>query len=240
MEPDHRDGRNHRRDPFGGTLFVSLGRLADGFGPQLLTSLGALVATCTYSAMTTFTTLWQFYVIIVIARVVTANTLSSVVPQTAVVNWFRRYRGRALGLDGNPSRGLCAGLHRPADDGASWLANRVFMVCPYHGISRSDSCGARVAQAARGSGAGSGWHQKRAGGPGFGRSVPGPGGAGVDGQHGDPDTDAVASITGIVIALTVNTGVGFHLVAYSYRCRYRSIRRRRGIEHLCPDRGGGQ
>jgi sugar phosphate permease len=42
--------------------------------------------------------LWQFYTVYVIARVVSTNTLSTIAPQTAAVNWFRRFRGRALGL----------------------------------------------------------------------------------------------------------------------------------------------
>ncbi len=110
-----------------GTILAGLfsfpfGKLADRYGPRLLTSLGALVSACMYIAMTKFATLWEFYVIFVIARVVTANTLSSIVPQTAVVNWFHRYRGRALGL-----------LSMSTPLGASVLAFVAQLMMEHHG-----------------------------------------------------------------------------------------------------------
>jgi MFS family permease len=86
-----------------GTIMAGLfsfpfGKLADRYGPRLLSSLGAFVIACAYIGITKFSRLWEFYVVFVIARVVTSNTLSSIVPQTAAVNWFRRFRGRALGM----------------------------------------------------------------------------------------------------------------------------------------------
>jgi len=82
----------------GGLLSYPFGKLADRYGPRVLTTLGALVAAGVYAAMGMFVSLWQFYVIYVIGRVVSLNTLSTTVPRTAVVNWFRRFRGRVLGL----------------------------------------------------------------------------------------------------------------------------------------------
>ncbi len=81
-----------------GLFSLPFGRLADRYGPRLLTSFGALVVAGAYVGFTKFVNLWQFYVIYVIARVVSTNTLSAITPQTAAVNWFRRFRGRALGL----------------------------------------------------------------------------------------------------------------------------------------------
>ena len=81
-----------------GLLSYPFGKLADRYGPRLLTTLGALVMAGVYIAIGMFVSLWQFYVIFVIGRVVSVNTLSSTVPRTAAVNWFRRFRGRVLGL----------------------------------------------------------------------------------------------------------------------------------------------
>ena len=81
-----------------GLLSYPLGKLADRYGPRILTTLGALVMACVYIATGLFVSLWQFYVVFVIGRVVSVNTLSTTVPRTAAVNWFRRYRGRVLGL----------------------------------------------------------------------------------------------------------------------------------------------
>jgi sugar phosphate permease len=81
-----------------GILAFPFGALADRYGPRLLTSLGALVTGATYFLLTKSAELWQFYVVFVIARVVSTNTISTIAPRTAAVNWFRRFRGRALGL----------------------------------------------------------------------------------------------------------------------------------------------
>jgi len=81
-----------------GLLSYPFGKLADRYGPRLLTTLGSLVVAGTYVAMGMFVNLWQFYVVFVIGRIVSVNTLSTTVPRTAVVNWFRRFRGRVLGL----------------------------------------------------------------------------------------------------------------------------------------------
>ena len=204
-----------------GTLLAGLfsflfGRLADRYGPRLLTSLGALVATCTYLAMTTFTTLWQFYVIIVIARVVTANTLSSVVPQTAVVNWFRRYRGRALGL-----------LSMATPLGASVLAFTAQLMMEHYGwrtvflwfaLTMGFLLVIPAALVLRRRPEDLGLV------PDGIQSEPAtPASEGPSPARGEPAwtvSQAIRTrtlwllITGIVIALTVNTGVGFHLVAY--------------------------
>lgn len=82
----------------GGLLSPFVGRLADRLGPRLLTTLGALVLTATYLGLASLTDLWQFYVVYVTGRGLTSSLVSGVVPFTAAANWFRRMRGRALGL----------------------------------------------------------------------------------------------------------------------------------------------
>jgi MFS family permease len=82
----------------GGLLSPFVGRLADRYGPRLLSTLGALILTATYFSLAGMTELWQFYVIYIVGRGLTTSMLSGVVPSTAAANWFRRMRGRALGL----------------------------------------------------------------------------------------------------------------------------------------------
>jgi len=81
-----------------GLFAIGFGRLADRYGPRLLTSVGSLMTAGMYIAISKFTNLWQFYVVYIIARIISVNTISNIAPKTAAVNWFRRYRGRALGL----------------------------------------------------------------------------------------------------------------------------------------------
>jgi sugar phosphate permease len=81
-----------------GILSLPIGKLADKYGPRALTSLGALMTAIAYLAFSKLVALWQFYLIFIISRAISTNTLSNIVPRTAVVNWFFRFRGRALGL----------------------------------------------------------------------------------------------------------------------------------------------
>jgi len=81
-----------------GILSLPIGRLADKYGPRALASFGALITAIAYAAFSKFIALWQFYLIFIIARAISTNTLSNIVPRTAAVNWFLRFRGRALGM----------------------------------------------------------------------------------------------------------------------------------------------
>ncbi len=81
-----------------GLVSLPFGKLVDRYGTRWLTSLGAVVAAGMYVLMTKFVELWQFYVVFVMARVISMGAVTNIAPRTAAVNWFRRYRGRALGL----------------------------------------------------------------------------------------------------------------------------------------------
>jgi len=105
-----------------GLLSLPFGKLADRYGPRVLTSLGALVTAGTYFAITKFVNLWQFYVIFVIGRIVSTNAISGIVPKTAAVNWFRRFRGRVLGL-----------LSMASPLGSSLLAMVAQLIMLHHG-----------------------------------------------------------------------------------------------------------
>jgi sugar phosphate permease len=81
-----------------GLASAPIGPLADRYGPRVLGTLGALYVGLTYFAISHVTELWQFYLVYVAGRAVSGVTLTGVVPNTAAANWFRRMRGRALGL----------------------------------------------------------------------------------------------------------------------------------------------
>ena len=81
-----------------GMLSLPFGKLADRYGPRVLTSLGALITAILYYCITKFVDLWEFYAIFIIGRVISSNAISNIVPRTAAVNWFHRFRGRVLGL----------------------------------------------------------------------------------------------------------------------------------------------
>jgi MFS transporter, OFA family, oxalate/formate antiporter len=74
------------------------GRLADRYGPRPLSTLGAVVVGVLFLVLASVGALWQFYGVYVVARAVSGSTLAGVVPMTATANWFRRLRGRAMGL----------------------------------------------------------------------------------------------------------------------------------------------
>jgi sugar phosphate permease len=81
-----------------GFLSPWMGRLTDRFGGRVLMPAGALIVAGAYFALGSLTELWQFYVVYIIGRAVATVTLGGVVPMAAAANWFRRMRGRALGM----------------------------------------------------------------------------------------------------------------------------------------------
>jgi sugar phosphate permease len=84
----------------GGLISPFFGRLADTYGPRLISAAGLVV---TAGALFVLGFSAQVHIVLfgiayVTSRAVAQNTLSGVVPRTTAVNWFRRMRGRALGL----------------------------------------------------------------------------------------------------------------------------------------------
>jgi MFS family permease len=86
-----------------GTLFAGLispgaGWLTDRYGPRFLAPSCALIVVGAFFFLSNLNSLWQFYVAYIIGRGFSSSILAGVVPLTLATNWFRRYRGRAMGL----------------------------------------------------------------------------------------------------------------------------------------------
>ncbi len=83
-----------------GLLSPLVGRLADKYGARSLSTIGLLIlVTALFTlALSSYVHLALFYVAYIVGRAASQNTLSGVVPRTTAVNWFRRKRGRALGI----------------------------------------------------------------------------------------------------------------------------------------------
>jgi MFS family permease len=83
-----------------GTGFVSpfIGRLADRFGPRILVPVGGVLLALAFFLIAGVNALWQFYVAYILARSIASACMAGVGAQTAMVNWFARKRGRAIGL----------------------------------------------------------------------------------------------------------------------------------------------
>ena len=82
----------------GGFFSPFLGRLTDRYGPRWLMAGGLIVSGIAFLSLGEVRLFWQFFAAYIIGRAVGNPTLIEVVPQTAVVNFFRRRRNIALGL----------------------------------------------------------------------------------------------------------------------------------------------
>jgi MFS family permease len=77
-----------------------LGRLTDRYGPRMIMPVAALVVSAGFFSLAALQSLWQYYLSYMLGRGMSQASLSGVVSSTAVTNWFRRYRGRAVGVYG--------------------------------------------------------------------------------------------------------------------------------------------
>jgi MFS family permease len=77
-----------------------LGRLTDRHGPRTLLPIASVVVASGFLGLASLQSIWQYYASYAIGRGVSQASLSGVVSSTAVTNWFRRYRGRAIGIYG--------------------------------------------------------------------------------------------------------------------------------------------
>ncbi|MEX2598362.1 MAG: MFS transporter, partial [Dehalococcoidia bacterium] len=82
----------------GGVMSPFVGRLADRSGPRALMTFGALLYGLGFMGMALVTQVWHLYLAYFAARIAAVQFMGGVVPRTAVVNWFRRMRGRAMGF----------------------------------------------------------------------------------------------------------------------------------------------
>jgi MFS family permease len=81
-----------------GLMAPLVGALADRFGPRVLLPTGAALAGALVFAMSWVTEPWAFYATYIPARAIAEPLLVSVVPLTAVANWFQRRRPRSMGF----------------------------------------------------------------------------------------------------------------------------------------------
>ena len=115
----------------GGFLSPISGTLVDRYGPRWLAPLGALVICGALLLLASVQSLVVFYVSFIVARAFSSATMTGVVSQSIGVNWFRRMRGRVLGMLGMavPLGGSFGAIvAQPIIDGPGWRA--VFHAAP--------------------------------------------------------------------------------------------------------------
>ncbi|MFB3886596.1 MAG: MFS transporter [Thermodesulfobacteriota bacterium] len=200
----------------GGLVSLPFGKLVDRYGTRWLTTLGAVVAAGIYVLMTRFVALWQFYVIFVMGRVISIGAITNIAPRTAAVNWFRRYRGRALGM-----------LSMATPLGASLLAMIAQFIMQDHGwrtVFLAFALAMILLQAVPAA-----LILRRRpedmglvpdGGPRVGSPSASPLKRDAGEEYSWTLSEAIRTpamwllIAAVIVALIVNTGIGFHLVAY--------------------------
>lgn len=83
-----------------GLVAPVVGRLADRYGARWLIPSGTLIlGVCLFSFIWVHS-VWQFFVVAIVARAVSQPLLIGIVPRTVAVNFFRRRRNLALALTG--------------------------------------------------------------------------------------------------------------------------------------------
>ncbi len=75
-----------------------IGRLVDRYGARKLMVAGTLILGVCLFSMIWVHSLWQFFLIAIVARIVSQPILIGVVPRTIAVNFFRRRRNVALAV----------------------------------------------------------------------------------------------------------------------------------------------
>ena len=83
-----------------GLVAPFVGRLADRYGARWLIPSGTLfLGVCLFSFIWVHS-IWQFFLIAIVARAISQPLLIGIVPRTVAVNFFRRRRNLALALTG--------------------------------------------------------------------------------------------------------------------------------------------
>ena len=83
-----------------GLLAPFIGQLADRYGPRWLMPIGTIVLGLCLYTLGGISSVWQFFLVAVLARAVSQPLLIGVVPRTMAVNFFQRRRNLALALTG--------------------------------------------------------------------------------------------------------------------------------------------
>lgn len=77
-----------------------IGLLADRYSPRVLMTAGVAIMAGSFFVIAVSPSVVFLYIGYALARGVAQNLIAGVVPRVLVVNWFRRMRGRAIGLTG--------------------------------------------------------------------------------------------------------------------------------------------
>ncbi len=77
-----------------------VGFMADRYSPRILMTLGVVLMGASFFFIAAAPSVWVLVVGYAVARGIAQNMIAGVVPRVIVVNWFRRMRGRAIGLVG--------------------------------------------------------------------------------------------------------------------------------------------
>ena len=83
-----------------GVVAPFVGRLVDRYGARKLMPVGTLVVGICLIPMIWVGSIWQFFLIAIVARAISQPLLIGVVPRALAVNFFRRRRNFALALTG--------------------------------------------------------------------------------------------------------------------------------------------
>ena len=81
-----------------GVVSPLVGRVVDRYGARVLMVIGGIITGALVMMVGRVNTLAQFYLIFTLGVVVARSSVALLVPQTAVVNWFVRKRGRAVAV----------------------------------------------------------------------------------------------------------------------------------------------
>ena len=77
-----------------------VGMLADRYSPRVLMTFGVVLMAGSFFLIAAAPAVWVLVLGYTIARGIAQNMIAGVVPRVVAVNWFRRMRGRAIGLIG--------------------------------------------------------------------------------------------------------------------------------------------
>ena len=84
---------------FGGFIALFIGPLMDRFGPRLALTIAFAVLGAVFLLTALITTLWQFYALQVLARMMTSGVIG-VATSVIIPKWFIEKRGRAVAVGG--------------------------------------------------------------------------------------------------------------------------------------------